>query len=195
MLKQNKRVILSSKSPRRQSLLKGLEIKFEVLVNDVEEIYPENLPVEKVPEYLARLKAEPFLDSMDEHTVVITSDTVVLLKGKVLGKPKDEEDAKRMLKSLSGNQHQVVTGVCLTEKDKQNSFSTLTNVFFDDISSAEVDYYFEHFKPLDKAGSYGIQEWIGYAKIQKIEGCYYNVMGLPLRDLYIKMTELGLISI
>ena len=194
MLRQNKRIILSSKSPRRQSLLKGLEIKFEVVVHDVEEIYPKTLPVEKVPEYLARLKAEPFLKDLDSNTVVITSDTVVLLNGKVLGKPKDEEDAKRMLKSLSGNKHQVVTGVCLTEKDKQNSFSSVTDVCFDKISETEINYYFQHFKPLDKAGSYGIQEWIGYAKIQKIEGCYYNVMGLPLRDLYLKMIDLGIVS-
>ena len=181
---KGKRIVLASKSPRRRELLAGLELEFTVESKDVEEIYPEGMPAEEIPVYLAQLKAAPYQGELDDNTLVITSDTIVLLNGEVLGKPTDADDAIAMLGKLSGAMHQVITGVCLTSAHKTHSFSTTTNVYFRHLSSEEIAFYVHAYKPFDKAGSYGIQEWIGYAAIERIEGSYFNVMGLPVQRLY-----------
>lgn len=178
------KLVLSSKSPRRRALVQELGLPVEIRTIDVEEIYPEDLPSNDVPAYLAKLKAEPLLQSLVENEILITSDTVVILNNEVIGKPKDREDAINMLIKLSGNSHAVITGVALSTVNYQYVFSTTTQVFFDVLSLSEIEHYVDQFKPFDKAGSYGIQEWIGYIGIKRIEGCYYNVMGLPLHDLY-----------
>jgi septum formation protein len=178
------RIILGSKSPRRQTLVKELGYDVEVRTKEVKEVYPDTLKAEEVPEYLAKLKAEPLIDSLEDGDVLLTSDTVVIHEGLVLGKPKDREDAIRMIGELSNSVHTVVTGVSLISKSKTISFSTHTKVFFSEINEKDIVHYVDTFKPFDKAGSYGIQEWIGYIGVEKIEGCYYNVMGLPLHDLY-----------
>jgi septum formation protein len=180
----NFKLILGSKSPRRQALIKELGFPVEIRTKEVEEIYPDDLPSTEVPEYLAKLKAGPLIDSLSDDEILVTSDTIVLLDGKVVGKPKDESDAKKMIAKLSGSTHTVITGVCLTSQNEQHTFSSHTKVFFSELSQEEINHYVETYKPLDKAGSYGIQEWIGYIGVSKIEGCYYNVMGLPLHDLY-----------
>jgi septum formation protein len=194
MLKQNQRIILASKSPRRQELLKGIGLNFSIETRDVEENYSSSLDVELVPEFLSKLKAEPFENGQYDDVVVITSDTVVVLEGNILEKPKGEQEAVAMLKRLSGKKHHVITGVCLLVRGVKRTFSNKTMVSFDKITTAEAECYVREFKPMDKAGSYGIQEWIGYTKISKIEGCYYNVMGLPLRDLYTKLKELKIVE-
>ncbi len=178
------KLILASKSPRRQALIKELGLPFEVRLKEVEEIYPEDLDQYKVPEYLAKLKAEPLQSGLREGEVLVTSDTVVLHNKKIIGKPKNEEDAFGMISSLSGDMHEVVTGVSLISTHKQISFSSITKVYFSEITNEEIRHYINKFQPMDKAGSYGIQEWIGYIGVRKIDGCYYNVMGLPLHDLY-----------
>lgn len=185
----NIQLILGSKSPRRQALIQELGFPVEIRTKEVEEIYPESLVPTDVPEYLAKLKAAPLVDQLLEHEVLVTSDTIVILNNEVLGKPKDANDAKEMLSRLSGNTHTVITGVCLTSNEKQLSFSSHTKVFFSELSSEEIDHYIEKHQPFDKAGSYGIQEWIGYIGVSKIEGCYYNVMGLPLHDLYASLKD------
>ncbi len=185
----NIQLILGSKSPRRQALIQELGFPVEIRTKEVEEIYPESLVPTDVPEYLAKLKAAPLVDQLLEHEVLVTSDTIVILNNEVLGKPKDANDAKEMLSRLSGNTHSVITGVCLTSNEKQLSFSSHTKVFFSELSSEEIDHYIEKHQPFDKAGSYGIQEWIGYIGVSKIEGCYYNVMGLPLHDLYASLKD------
>lgn len=183
----NFKLILGSKSPRRQALIKELGFPVEIRTKEVEEIYPEDLPSTDVPEYLAKLKAAPLKDSLSDGEILVTSDTIVLLDGQVVGKPANEEAAKDMLRKLSGSTHTVITGVCLTSQNTEDTFSSQTKVFFGELSEEEINHYVETFKPLDKAGSYGIQEWIGYIGVSKIEGCYYNVMGLPLHDLYRKL--------
>lgn len=180
----NFKLVLGSKSPRRQALIKELGFPVEIRTKEVEEIYPEDLPSTEVPEYLSKLKAAPLKDSLAKDEILVTSDTIVLLDGNVIGKPIDEDAAKQMIRNLSGKTHTVITGVCLTNKDKQHTFSSHTKVFFSELTEDEINHYVDTFKPLDKAGSYGIQEWIGYIGVSKIEGCYYNVMGLPLHDLY-----------
>jgi septum formation protein len=194
MLKQHQNIILASKSPRRQELLKGIGVNFEIQTRNVEEKYSEDLDVYTVPAYLSELKAGPFLNDNYISSVVITSDTVVVLEGAILEKPKSEKEAVEMILKLGGNTHEVVTGVCVLIQGVKNTFSNITKVTFDPISKNEAEFYVKEFNPLDKAGSYGIQEWIGYAKISRIEGCYYNVMGLPLRDLYNKLIAFGIIE-
>lgn len=183
------RIILASKSPRRQQLLADLDIDFVTEIHEVDEVFPEGLPMEEIPQYLARLKAEPFVGTMKQNDLVITSDTIVYVADKVLGKPTDYEDAVAMLQKLSGRQHEVVTGVCLTSKTKQVSFAAVTDVFFKELSQEEIDYYITNYKPYDKAGAYGIQEWIGYIGIERIEGSYFNVMGLPVQHLYEELSK------
>lgn len=178
------KLVLGSKSPRRQSLIQELGFPVEVRIKEVEEIYPANLQSKDVPEFLAKLKAAPLLESLANDEILITSDTIVLLDDEVIGKPKSKDDAKKMLAHLSGKMHTVISGVCLSSNTLQYSFSSRTQVYFDELSVSEIEHYVETFLPLDKAGSYGIQEWIGYIGVSKIEGCYYNVMGLPLHDLY-----------
>ncbi len=178
------KLVLGSKSPRRQALIKELGFPVEVRIKEVEEIYPDDLPSQDVPEFLAKLKASPLQGSLSDEEILVTSDTIVLLDGEVVGKPADSSAAKQMLARLSGKTHTVISGVCLTSNKKQHSFSSHTKVFFNTLSSEDINHYVEMFQPMDKAGSYGIQEWVGYIGVSKIEGCYYNVMGLPLHDLY-----------
>ena len=176
--------ILASKSPRRQELLHSLGIEFEVKTKNVEENFPDNLSKEEIPVYLAILKAKPFLKELNENDLLITADTIVWLNGKVLGKPGNKSDAVAILQELSGKQHEVISGVCLTSPSKQKSFYAVSEVQFKDLSKQEIDYYVDHFNPVDKAGSYGIQEWIGFIGITQIKGSFYNVMGLPIQKLY-----------
>jgi len=183
-----KNIILASQSPRRKELLALLDLKFTIEIKAVDEVYPDNLNYTQVAEYLAKLKALAF-KNIENDQLIITADTVVVLEGRILGKPKDKTEAIRMLESLSSKSHQVITGVCLTSKDKQISFSSTTKVFFKKLSSLEIDYYIEHYKPYDKAGSYGIQEWIGAIGITKIEGSYFNVVGLPIQELNEQLKE------
>lgn len=176
--------ILASKSPRRQQLLHSIGIEFSVEILEVDEIFPENLPKEEVPVFLARLKAQPFQEKLKENDLLITADTIVWNNEKVLGKPQNTEEAMLMLGELSGNEHQVITGVCLTSSKKQKAFYSVSNVQFKMLEKSEIEYYINTCKPFDKAGAYGIQEWIGAIGITHIEGSFYNVMGLPVQQLY-----------
>lgn len=178
------KLILASKSPRRQALLGELGFSFEIRIKEVEEIYPEDLIPHEVPEFLARLKAEPLLPTLQNDEILITSDTIVILENEVIGKPRDFAHAQQILQQLSGKTHEVVTGVALHSKTHQHSFSSLTKVNFRALTAEEIDHYLHAHQPYDKAGAYGIQEWIGYIGVSGIEGCYYNVMGLPVHDLY-----------
>ena len=177
-------VILASKSPRRQNLIKELGIDFEIRTKEVEEIYPEELEREHVALFLSELKANAFADEIKEKDLVITSDTIVCLGDRIIGKPKGREDAFHMLSDLSGNKHEVITAVTLTSSEKQESFHVVTEVYFKVLTNHEIDYYINKYEPYDKAGSYGIQEWLGYIGIEKINGSYFNVMGLPVKELY-----------
>lgn len=186
------KLILASSSPRRQQLMREAGFCFEVRTKEVAEVFPDDLPVNQVPEYLARLKAEAFKKVLQEDELLITADTIVSIHNKVVGKPHDRESAVGMLKELSGNKHTVVSGLCLTTVKEQKSCSVFTDVFFRELTENEIVYYVDHFKPFDKAGSYGIQEWIGYVGIEKINGSFYNVMGLPIQTLYQQLKEFGI---
>lgn len=179
-----KKLILASKSPRRQDLLARLEYTFEIRTKEIEENYPDDLAPSKIPEFLSKLKASPFEKELQDEEILITSDTIVILNDEVLEKPKDRPDAIQMLSKLSGSTHSVITAVSLTSNKKQVSFSDETMVTFKDITQAQIEHYVDDYEPYDKAGSYGIQEWLGYIAIEKIEGCYFNVMGFPLRLVY-----------
>lgn len=184
-------IILASNSPRRKELLGGLGVQYEVkTLPDIDETYPEGLDGEEIPAYIAREKAKAYLPMMKEDELIITADTIVWLDGEVMGKPKDGEDARRMLHALSGQTHQVITGVCLTTREFQKSFATVTDVTFATLTDEEVDYYVENYRPMDKAGSYGIQEWIGFVGVENISGSYFNVMGLPIQRLYTELKKL-----
>lgn len=178
------RLILASKSPRRQQLLSGLGFNFEIVTRDVDESFPSYLKAHEIPLYLSKLKAEAFNDLLDDKTIVITADTVVWINDKVLNKPENEEEAYQMLRLLSGNMHEVFTGVTIKSKFKHQSFFCKTNVYFKHLSDEEIWYYIKNYQPFDKAGAYGAQEWIGYIAIEKIEGSYFNVMGLPVKEVY-----------
>jgi septum formation protein len=178
-------ILLGSKSPRRQQLLKDMGFDYKLVFQDIDESYPDDLAVEQIAEYLALRKGEALKSKLEfSHQVILTSDTTVVCEGKSYEKPIDFEDAKRILLALSGKAHQVITSVCLTSMDRQVSFSEVTHVYFEDISEREAEFYIENFAPYDKAGAYAIQDWIGVNKISKIEGSYYNVMGLPTTRLY-----------
>lgn len=178
------KIILASKSPRRKELLGGLNLPFEVIVREVDEVFPKEMSMEEIPVYLAKLKAEPFLKEQEDKVLVITADTIVWIDGEVLGKPIDHQHAEEMLRKLSGRKHIVVTGVCLTSSEKQVAFSSVTEVHFKELSHKEIEYYLDLYQPYDKAGAYGVQEWVGYIAIDRIEGSYFNVMGLPVGRLY-----------
>jgi septum formation protein len=179
------RIILASNSPRRKELLAGLGISFDVLtIPGIDESYPDTLVGGDIPVYLAKKKSEAYNDILRDNLLVITADTIVWHNGKVLGKPKDRREAIEMLTELSGDSHIVYTGVCVRTKDKEVSFFTESEVFFDELTSYEIEYYVDNYKPYDKAGSYGIQEWIGYVGVKRIEGSYFNIMGLPIQRLY-----------
>ena len=190
MIKDNFHIILASNSPRRRELLSGLDLDFEVKVlPDIEENYPETLATQDIPVYIATEKAAAYKDLMSEHDLIITADTVVVLGDEVLGKPVSLDDAKRMLHALSGHTHQVITGVCLMTCTRQRSFSVTTDVTFKQLTEAEIDYYVEKYRPLDKAGAYGIQEWIGYIGVMGLNGSYFNVMGLPVPRIYNELND------
>lgn len=189
MLQLPYKLVLGSKSPRRQELLKGLGFEFEVRVLDTDESYPADITVEEVPAYIAQEKGDAFLDTLAMDELAVTADTLVVLGDEILGKPADRDGAIEMLKKLSGNTHQVITGVCLTTREKTVSFSEITEVNFKELTEEEIIYYVDNYKPFDKAGSYGIQEWIGYVGIHSIVGCYYNVMGLPVSYLFEVLNE------
>ena len=180
------KIILASQSPRRKELIAHLNIPFEVLVKEgVEEVFPESMPCEEVPVYLALQKAITYREELQKNDIlVITADTVVICDGQILGKPKDRSEAVSMLNILSGKAHEVITGVALTAKDKQRDFTVSTKVFFKPLTEEEIDFYIDRYKPFDKAGAYGIQEWIGMIGIERIEGSYFNVVGLPVQKLY-----------
>lgn len=178
------RVILASGSPRRQQFLKDLEIDFEIKLLPVEEVYPTALKGAEITDYLSKLKASVFLDDIKEDEVVITSDTIVWHQNKALGKPKNEAEAIEMITGLSNDWHEVITSVTFTTIDKQITKNFTTKVHFKTLSAEEIAYYVEKYKPLDKAGAYGIQEWIGLIGIDKIEGSYFNVVGLPTHLVY-----------
>ncbi len=185
------KLILASNSPRRQELMKGLGVEFEVrTLPDLDESYPPILKGEKIPLYIAREKATAYLPSMQPDELIITADTIVWKDGEVLGKPANKAEAKEMLHTLSGGCHQVVTGVCLTTREWQRGFTSVTDVKFAPLTEEVIDYYVENFSPLDKAGAYGIQEWIGYAGVESISGSYFNVMGLPVHKLYKELVKL-----
>lgn len=184
------RIILASGSPRRQQFLKELDVDFEIQLKDIEEIYPEHLQAEEITNFLAKLKASAFALDLDDNDILITSDTIVWLNNKALGKPKDYDDAFEMLTEMSGTTHKVITSVCLKTTVKEVVFYEETLVTFTALSSDEIKYYLNNYKPFDKAGSYGIQEWIGLVAITKIEGSYANVVGLPTHRLYEEMMKL-----
>jgi len=181
---KNKHVILASGSPRRQHFLKELGLDFEIRLKEVEEIYPTALNEYEITDFLSKLKAEPFLKELKDNDVLITADTIVWHENKAIGKPKDLEDAKIMLSNLSGKTHRVISSVCITTKNKQITINDSTLVKMKNLSKEEIAYYINNFSPLDKAGSYGIQEWFGYIAIEKIEGSYFNVMGFPTHKFY-----------
>ena len=178
-------IILGSQSPRRQELLHGLDVNFTVnVIAGLEENYPATLQGEEIPMFLAQQKAEAYLNSFTPKDMLITADTIVWLDGIVYGTPKDEADAKKMLRALSGKTHDVITGVCVTTTERQETFAAISKVTFASFSDDEINYYIEKYRPMDKAGSYGVQEWIGYIGVEHIDGSFYNVMGLPVQRLY-----------
>jgi septum formation protein len=183
---QHKRIILASGSPRRQQFFRELDIDFTIQIKEVEEIYPNNLQASEITIFLAELKANPF-DLLEENEILITSDTIVWHENKALGKPKDAQDAFEILQSLSGKTHEVITSVCFKTKNTLETITETTKVTFNSLSDEAIQYYIETYKPFDKAGSYGIQEWIGLVGISKIEGSYTNVVGLPVNQVYQKL--------
>ena len=187
---QNRHIILASRSPRRRQLLKGLGIEFTEIHAEVDESFPGGLTPDEIAIHIAEKKADHFADMLENPVnIVITADTLVLINGQILGKPEGKEDARQMLSTLSGNMHQVVTGICIRSRDKSISFTSWTNVYFKELSADEIEYYIEHYQPYDKAGAYGAQEWIGYIGITRLEGSYFNVMGLPIDLLYEELKQ------
>ncbi|SBW02335.1 Maf-like protein [uncultured Dysgonomonas sp.] len=185
------KIILASNSPRRKELLSGLDIAYEIkTLPDIDESYPDHLQGEDIAIYIAKEKAEAYRTFLDNDTLLITADTIVLLDGNVYGKPLDEEDAKRMLRDLSGQTHSVVTGVCITTKEKRRAFGVSSEVRFAQLEEDEIEYYVTKYKPLDKAGAYGVQEWIGYIAVEYISGSYFNIMGLPIQRLYQELKKI-----
>ena len=187
---QGVRLLLASQSPRRRELMTGCSLPFELAPKyECEECYPASLKAHEVAEFLSRLKSEAYPHALKPDELLITADTTVLLDEQVLGKPKDRADAQRMLRLLSGRSHEVVTGVTLRSCRQIESFSSVSRVWFRPLRDEEIDYYIDLARPFDKAGAYGIQEWIGYAAIERIDGSFYNVMGLPIQKLYTELTK------
>ena len=181
-------IVLASNSPRRRELLAGLGVEFRVeTIKGLDETYDESMPLNEVAAYLSQLKASAY--TLAPNELIITADTIVLAAGEVMGKPHDRDDAYRMIRALSGSTHEVITGVTVATRDKKVTFSNVTEVTFASLTDEEIYYYIDEYKPFDKAGAYGIQEWIGYMGITGINGCYYNVMGLPVNHLYIVLKE------
>ncbi len=185
------KVVLASNSPRRKELLGGLGIEFVVrTIPGIDESYPAELKGEDIPKHISGQKAKAYRGTMADDELIITADTIVYVDGEVLGKPKDKEDARRMFHLMSGRSHEVITGVSIVTKEKVLQFATTTKVTFTSLSDEEIEYYIDRYKPFDKAGAYGIQEWIGYVGITSIEGSYYNVVGLPVQRLYTELKKL-----
>ena len=184
------KVILASNSPRRKELLAGLGVDYEVrTLPDVDESYPDTLQGADIPLYIAKEKADAYRNMLQPGELMITADTIVWLDGRVLGKPKDREDALCMLRAMSGRTHEVFTGVCITTTEWQRSFAAQTEVRFAELSEEEITYYVDKFQPMDKAGAYGVQEWIGFIGVENISGSYYNIMGLPVQRLYKELVK------
>lgn len=188
---KNYNIILASGSPRRQQFFKDMHLDFEVRLKDVEEIYPDHLKASKITDFLAILKADAFQEELKPNDILVTSDTIVWHKGKALGKPKDYDDAFQILKALSNSTHEVFTSVCFKSKNKLDIINEVTKVTFTNLSDEAIAYYLDNFKPYDKAGAYGIQEWIGIVGITKIEGSYSNVVGLPVQKVYEYFANFG----
>lgn len=187
---KNYRLLLASQSPRRRELMTGCGLPYQSAPKyDCEEVYPQDLAAEKVPLYLSRLKSEAYPEPLAPNDILLTADTVVVLDGEVLGKPRDRDDAVRMLGRLSGRRHTVVSGVTLRSPCRIHTFEVRTSVWLRRLTGEEIAYYIDTFRPFDKAGSYGIQEWIGYAAIERIEGSFYNVMGLPIQKVYTELDK------
>ena len=192
MVSNGYRIVLASNSPRRKELLAGLDVDFEVrVISGIDESYPADLPTRDIAAYIARKKAAAYLPTMAPDELVITADTIVVLGNEVMGKPHDEADARRMLHELSGQTHQVITGVTLTTRERQTGFSVVTDVTFRQLTDEEVDYYVTRYRPMDKAGAYGIQEWIGHIGVTALQGSYFNVMGLPVQRIYEALKRFG----
>jgi len=190
MLKLDYHIILASNSPRRRELLSGLGLDYEVrTLPGIDESYPDTLQGEEIPVYISSKKASAYLDALKDNELLITADTIVWLDGRVLGKPADEDEARQMLRDLSGKTHQVITGVTLATTTFQKSFASVSQVTFASLTEEEISYYVSHYHPMDKAGSYGVQEWIGFIGVERIEGSYFNVMGLPVQRLYRELKE------
>ena len=190
MLKLDYHIILASNSPRRRELLSGLGLDYEVrTLPGIDESYPDTLQGEEIPVYISSKKASAYLDALKDNELLITADTIVWLDGCVLGKPADEDEARQMLRDLSGKTHQVITGVTLATTTFQKSFASVSQVTFASLTEEEISYYVAHYHPMDKAGSYGVQEWIGFIGVERIEGSYFNVMGLPVQRLYRELKE------
>ncbi|MEM6965274.1 MAG: Maf family protein [Bacteroidota bacterium] len=183
-MQSTRKIILASKSPRRSQILREAGFEFEIKTQATDESFPEDLPVREVAQYLAEKKARGVEEFLEKDTVIITSDTTVILGNTIFGKPKDEADAFGILRQLSGKAHEVITGVCLLSQHKVHAFSATSTVYFDEFTDDEIRHYIRTYQPFDKAGAYGIQEWVGLCKIKKIEGTYSNIMGLPMRDVY-----------
>jgi septum formation protein len=180
----NYSIILASGSPRRQKFFKDLDLDFEIRLKEIEEIYPQELKADEITNYLAELKANAFEGELNDNEILITSDTIVWYNDKALGKPRDKDDAFAILKSLSNATHEVITSVCFKTKNKTELISEITKVTFNPLTDTVIDYYLEHYKPYDKAGAYGIQEWIGFIGVAKVEGSYTNVMGMPTDKVF-----------
>lgn len=184
--------ILASNSPRRKELLGGLGIDFDVnVIPGIDESYPETLPASEVAEFISQKKAQPYESLLADDEMVITADTVVVCDGEIMGKPKDADDARRMLRKISDKTHQVYTGVCLLTKQVNRHFSVCTDVTFRNLTDEEIDYYIINYKPFDKAGAYGIQEWIGYIGVTGLNGSYFNVMGLPVQRIFDEIKKIN----
>ena len=187
---KDKKIILASGSPRRRELMSGLGIDYTVDTETrFDEFYPDGLEIRRIPEYLACGKSRAYPRPLGKDDILITADTLVYCQERILGKPKSREDAVEMLRLLQNNKHTVLTGVCIRSLDKEISFTSSSDVYFNKISDEEIDYYIDHYKPFDKAGSYGVQEWIGYIGLLKIEGSFYNIMGLPVQRLYTELEK------
>ena len=187
---KNHRLILASQSPRRRQLLSDCGLEYELAERyEVEEVFPATMEADEVPVYLSRLKSEGYPAELAENDILLTADTVVIVDNQILGKPADEAEARAMLRTLSGRAHRVTTGVTLRSKSRVESFAVQSDVYFRELTDEEIDYYVERYRPMDKAGSYGIQEWIGYVGIERIDGSFYNVMGLPVQRVYAALGE------
>lgn len=187
---KDKSIVLASGSPRRQQFFEEIGLDFEVRLKEIEEVFPDHLQAEEITDYLAQLKASAFDGEFKENEILFTSDTIVWLEGKALGKPKGRQGAIEMLQSLSGKTHQVITSVCVKTQDKTEVFHDVTHVTFSELSDEVIEYYIDNYQPFDKAGSYGIQEWIGLVGIEKIEGSYANVVGLPTQKVFEYLSDL-----